>query len=169
MMHAVEAIIDEAGTVRLKERVHLRRPCRAIVTILDDDAQLETALLSEASAKSRDKVTSSEDQLVLGNVEKLSSYFWIGTSLAVDWNRPEEDEAWSHLQRLRNPTLIIFPFYWLASRGISRPEGNVIYLRFLGNDPAFKLPAKEGGAFPEVKPVQGKGISASHLLMRDRR
>jgi hypothetical protein len=107
MMHAVEAIIDEAGTVRLKERVHLRRPCRAIVTILDDDAQLETALLSEAS-------------------------------LAVDWNRPEEDEAWSHLQRL-------------------------------GNDPAFKLPAKEGGAFPEVKPVQGKGIDASQLLMRDRR
>ena len=138
MMHAVEAIIDEAGTVRLKERVHLRRPCRVIVTILDDDAQLETALLSEASAKSRDKVTSSEDQLVLGNVEKLSSYFWIGTSLAVDWNRPEEDEAWSHLQRL-------------------------------GNDPAFKLPAKEGGAFPEVKPVQGKGIDASQLLMRDRR
>ena len=70
MMHAVEAIIDEAGTVRLKERVHLRRPCRAIVTILDEDSALEAACLSEAS-------------------------------LAVDWNRPEEDEAWFHLQSER--------------------------------------------------------------------
>ena len=67
MMHAVEAIIDEVGTVRLKERVHLRHPCRAIVTILDEDSELEAAFLSEAS-------------------------------LAADWNRPEEDEAWSHLQ-----------------------------------------------------------------------
>ena len=30
---------------------------------------------------------------------------------------------------LRNPTLITLPFYSLYSRGISRPEGNVIYLR----------------------------------------
>ena len=67
MMHAVEAMIDEAGTVRLKKRVHLRRPCRAIVTILDEDPELEAAFLSEAS-------------------------------LAVDWDRPEEDEAWCHLQ-----------------------------------------------------------------------
>ena len=138
MMRAIEAIIDEVGTVRLKERVHLRRSCRAIVTILDEEADLEMALLSEASAKSREKVTSSEDQLVLGNVEKFSSYFWIGTSLAVDWDRPEEDEAWSHLQRL-------------------------------GNDPTFTFPSKEGGEFSEVRPVQGKGIAASHLLTRDRR
>lgn len=67
MLQAFEAIVDEGGTVRLQGKVHLRRPCRAIVTILDDDADLETALLSEAS-------------------------------LAVDWNRSEEDEAWSHLQ-----------------------------------------------------------------------
>ena len=67
MMEAVEAIIDETGTVRLKEKLHLRRPCRAIVTILDEDVEVEGALLSEAS-------------------------------LAIDWNRPEEDEAWSHLQ-----------------------------------------------------------------------
>lgn len=67
MMHAVEAVIDETGTIRLKERVRLRRPCRAIVTILDEEAELDAALLSEAS-------------------------------LAVDWDRAEEDEAWSHLQ-----------------------------------------------------------------------
>ena len=62
-----EAIIDEGGTVRLQGKVRLRRPCRAIVTILDDETEPATALLSEAS-------------------------------LAVDWERPEEDEAWSHLQ-----------------------------------------------------------------------
>ena len=67
MLHSVEAIIDETGTVKLKEQLRLRRPCRAIVTILDEDAESDTALLSEAV-------------------------------LAVDWDRQEEDEAWSHLQ-----------------------------------------------------------------------
>ena len=67
MLHSVEAIIDETGTVKLKEKLRLRRPCRAIVTILDEDAESDTALLSEAA-------------------------------LAVDWDRQEEDEAWSHLQ-----------------------------------------------------------------------
>lgn len=68
MLHSVEAIIDETGTVKLKEQLRLRRPCRAIVTILDEDAESDTALLSEAV-------------------------------LAVDWDRQEEDEAWSHLQQ----------------------------------------------------------------------
>ncbi len=68
MMQAVEAIIDESGTVHIKEKLRLSRPCRAIVTILDEDVALDGALLSEAS-------------------------------LATDWNRAEEDEAWSHLQQ----------------------------------------------------------------------
>jgi hypothetical protein len=68
MLHSVEAIIDETGTVKLKEQLRLRRPCRAIVTILDEDAESDTALLSEAA-------------------------------LSVDWDRKEEDEAWSHLQQ----------------------------------------------------------------------
>jgi hypothetical protein len=61
-MKAYEAIIDKTGTVRLKEKLRLNHPCRAIVTILDGEVEMDGALLSEAS-------------------------------LAVDWSRPEEDEA----------------------------------------------------------------------------
>jgi hypothetical protein len=66
MWKAVEATIEEDGKVFLKEPLRLSRPCRAIVTILEDP-EIETALLSEAS-------------------------------LGEDWNRPEEDEAGSHLR-----------------------------------------------------------------------
>ena len=72
MLETVEAMVDEAGNVRLLERLHLSSTHRALVTILDDAHPIvsaETALLSEPT-------------------------------LAVDWNRPEEDAAWSHLQRV---------------------------------------------------------------------
>ncbi len=70
MIQTIEALIDENGSVRLLEEVHLPSARRALVTILEQPATntTETALLSEAT-------------------------------LAADWNRPEEDEAWSHLQR----------------------------------------------------------------------
>ncbi len=72
MHKSVEAIIGKDGQVRLKEHIHLNAPCRAIVTILDEESDNipDTALLSEAA-------------------------------LSEDWNRPEEDEAWSHLQKQR--------------------------------------------------------------------
>ena len=72
MLKSVEAIIEKNGEVHLKEAIYLSSPCRAIVTILDEesDAVAETALLSE-------------------------------TALSEDWNRPEEDEAWSHFQKAR--------------------------------------------------------------------
>jgi hypothetical protein len=70
MIRKVEAVIDEQGTVRLKETVRLVAPRRAVVMIFDEDKAAETALLSEPA-------------------------------LARDWNRPEEDAAWSHLQRAR--------------------------------------------------------------------
>ncbi len=72
MLQTVEAIIDEAGNVRLLKPLHLSSTHRALVTILDTTHSiggLEPALLSE-------------------------------TALCADWNRPEEDEAWSHLQRV---------------------------------------------------------------------
>jgi hypothetical protein len=72
MLQTVEAMIDEAGNVRLLEPLHLSSTHRALVTILDTThfiAGLEPAVLSEPA-------------------------------LAADWNRPEEDEAWSHLQRV---------------------------------------------------------------------
>ena len=39
----------------------------------------------------------------------------------------------------------------------------------IGERSGFQASRQRGGAFPEVEPVQGKGIAASHLLMRDRR
>jgi hypothetical protein len=42
-------------------------------------------------------------------------------------------------------------------------------LKRLATDPAFKVPGNEVGAFRVVKPVQGKGIAASKLLVDDRR
>lgn len=70
MIRAVEAIIDERGQVRLLEAVELERARRAIVTILDDEPALHSVEMALLSE----------------------------AALAADWNRPEEDTAWSHLQ-----------------------------------------------------------------------
>jgi len=70
MPRTLEAVVDEQGSVRLLEDIHLTGAHRALVTILEEAPALrvsETALLSEPA-------------------------------LAEDWNRPEEDAAWSHLQ-----------------------------------------------------------------------
>ena len=73
MIRKIEAVVDEQGTVRMKEAVRLAAPRRAVVTIFDEDRAGkidEAALLSEPA-------------------------------LAQDWNRPEEDAAWSYLQLAR--------------------------------------------------------------------
>jgi hypothetical protein len=66
----IRAVVDQQGRVRLLEKVRLSRACRAWVTILDE---AETISVSETAALSE-------------------------PALAEDWNRPEEDEAWSHFQ-----------------------------------------------------------------------
>lgn len=73
MIRTVEAIIDEKGDVRLLEPVRLPAARRALVTILEEGP---AAGVSESALLSE-------------------------TALAEDWNRPEEDEAWAHLQRVR--------------------------------------------------------------------
>ena len=73
MIRTVEAVIDEQGNVRLLEPVHLPGTRRALVTIL-------------------------EERPVAGVPE---SALLSEAALAEDWNRPEEDEAWSHLQPVR--------------------------------------------------------------------
>lgn len=70
MLKSFEATIERDGQVHLTEAIRLPHPCRAIVTILEEEDHRETALLSEVA-------------------------------LAEDWNRPEEDETWSHLQQAR--------------------------------------------------------------------
>ena len=66
----MEASIDEAGNVRLHARVTVAKTRRALVTILDEEPRGEDI----------DLATLSE------------------AALARDWDRPEEDAAWSHLQ-----------------------------------------------------------------------
>lgn len=73
MIKTVEAVIDEQGNVRLLEPIHPRGVRRALVTILDESPAEGTA----------------ETALLTES------------ALAEDWNRPEEEEAWSHLQQVR--------------------------------------------------------------------
>ena len=70
MIRTVEATIDEQGNVKLLEPVKLASARRALVTILEDAP-----------------IASANETALLSEA-----------ALAKDWNRPEEDEAWSHLQ-----------------------------------------------------------------------
>lgn len=72
MIKTVEAVIDERGNVRLLEPVHPGGVRRALVTILEERP---TERPSEAAHLSE-------------------------AALAEDWERPEEDEAWKHLQKV---------------------------------------------------------------------
>lgn len=69
-MQTVEAIIDIHGRVKLLKQVNLPYERRAIVTILDE------------------KPANNVSETALLSEEALSE----------DWLRPEEDEAWIHLQ-----------------------------------------------------------------------
>ena len=73
MIRRIEAVVDEQGKVRLKETVRLVAPRRAVVTIFDEDKAVE---IDESALLSE-------------------------PALGQDWNRPEEDAAWSHLQPAR--------------------------------------------------------------------
>ena len=74
MLQTFEAVIDEHGKVRLLESVELPRTRRALVTVLVDEP-----------------ITGIAETAVLSE-----------PALAKDWNRPEEDAAWSHLQQVRS-------------------------------------------------------------------
>ena len=73
VIRTIEAVIDEQGGVHLLEPVQLGSTRRALVTIL-------------------------EESPVAGILE---SALLSEAALAQDWSRPEEDEAWSHLQEVR--------------------------------------------------------------------
>ena len=72
MFHTLEAVVDETGTVRLLENLTLPKARRALVMILE------------------------EPPLRTNDLALLSE-----AALAEDWNRSEEDEAWQHLQEVR--------------------------------------------------------------------
>lgn len=67
MRQTIEATIDEQGNVRLLQPIQLSKPRRAYVTILADERDIPETALLSEAA------------------------------LAEDWDRPEEDVAWSHL------------------------------------------------------------------------
>jgi hypothetical protein len=68
MLRTLEAVIDEQGNVRLLVPVRLPAQRRALVTILEEQSGVSETALLSEAA------------------------------LAEDWNRSEEDAAWSHLQ-----------------------------------------------------------------------
>jgi hypothetical protein len=71
MLRTVEAVIDAQGHVQVLEPISLPGARRALVTILEEEPG-----------------TSLHDTALLSEA-----------ALAEDWNRPEEDAAWSHLQQ----------------------------------------------------------------------
>lgn len=73
MNQTLEAIIGPDGAIRLLEPVHLPCPCRALVTILPVEPGPGASETALLSER----------------------------ALAEDWNRPEEDAAWSYLQPVR--------------------------------------------------------------------
>jgi len=72
MIQTLEAIIDTNGRVILRDEIKPKRKYRALVTILEEDPKIE---ISETALLSE-------------------------ASLAKDWNTPEEDKAWQHLDSL---------------------------------------------------------------------
>jgi hypothetical protein len=70
MLQSIEAVIDEKGNVRLLSPVRLPVARRAIVTVLEEEW-----------------INRVPETALLSEA-----------ALAEDWNRPEEDVAWSHLQ-----------------------------------------------------------------------
>lgn len=68
MLKAIEAMVDEQGHVRLLEQVKIKGTHRAILTILDD------------------------------NLEPKNITAFLSEKALSDWDNPEEDDAWKHLQ-----------------------------------------------------------------------
>ena len=67
-MKTIEAVINREGEIRLLEPIESGAERRAIVVVLDD------------AGLSSDETAALTEQAL------------------EDWNRPEEDSAWSHLQ-----------------------------------------------------------------------
>lgn len=73
MLKTIKAVIDSQGNVHLQEPINLVGKRHALVTILEDES--------------------------LSNIPETA--LLSEPALAEDWNRPEEDAAWSHLQQAR--------------------------------------------------------------------
>lgn len=72
MIRTVEAVIEADGRIRLLEPVEVPVARRALLTILDEPAD-----------------------------EAVNDAALMSEAALADWNRTEENEAWSHLQQVR--------------------------------------------------------------------
>lgn len=72
MLQSIKGIIDQNGKLRVLDKIQLPKSRRVIITILDEELSDEFADLALLSEP----------------------------ALARDWEKPEEDEAWSHLAQL---------------------------------------------------------------------
>jgi hypothetical protein len=68
VLRSIEVTVEKDGTVRLPKKMKLPARRRAILTILDEPVPVAETALLSEA------------------------------TLAEDWNRPEEDEAWAYLQ-----------------------------------------------------------------------
>ena len=68
MIQTIEATIDEKGRVYLSEPIKIKGVHRALVTVLDEQP-----------------------------AQSMETALLFESSLATDWLRTEEDEAWSNL------------------------------------------------------------------------
>ncbi len=72
MLQTIEAVIDQNGILRVLEPIQWPKHRRGLITILNEEPSDE-----------------------LGNLALMSE-----VALARDWERLEDDEAWSHLAQL---------------------------------------------------------------------
>ena len=79
ILQKIQATIDINGEVHLLQPVKLDKPAQAVVTILSED---------------------------FGQVGADETAILSEASLAEDWNRPEEDEAWAYMQPDRNSSAL---------------------------------------------------------------
>jgi len=70
MLKTIEAILDENGTIHLSESIDIKTARRVLVTVLD------------------------ESPIISANEEALLSE----DVLSQDWEKDEEDDAWSYLR-----------------------------------------------------------------------
>ncbi|GAB4579578.1 MAG: hypothetical protein Fur0022_23160 [Anaerolineales bacterium] len=72
MLQTIEAMPDQNGNLKILDSIQLPKRRKVIITILNEEPS---------------------DELI--NLALLSE-----AALAKDWERPEEDAAWSHLAQL---------------------------------------------------------------------
>jgi len=73
MIQTYQALVNKGGAVQLLQEMDIKTPKRALLIVFDEDFEESF-------------------------YENSLPYLLSESSLAKEWNRPEEDEAWAYLQ-----------------------------------------------------------------------